>query len=152
MEVTIRDAEPGDASSLDILRAQALKAAFEDEYDRKTVGDLVATVDEELPTWIDDDRYLVAVAETEVTPVSYAVLDRQDGTLLTIVTSPDYGREGFGSAVLSHIESAAGEHGHESLSTTAPRSAMPFFDANGFERLETAEWHGLPGIRLRKPI
>ncbi|QSG09169.1 GNAT family N-acetyltransferase [Halapricum desulfuricans] len=152
MEVTIRDAEPEDASSLDVLRAQALKMTFEDEYDRQTVGDLVATVDEELPNWIDDDRYLVAVAETEVTPVSYAVFDRKNGTILSIVTSPDYEREGFGSAILAHVETAANEHGHESLSAVAPRSALAFFEACGFETAGTAEWHGLPGVRLEKSI
>ncbi|MFW6017784.1 MAG: N-acetyltransferase family protein [Halapricum sp.] len=152
MDVTIRDAEPGDSSSLDVLRAQAIKAAFEDEYDRTTVGDLVATVDEELPAWIDDDRYLVAVAETAVTPVSYGVLDQQNATLLSVVTSPDYWREGFGSVILSRLETTATERGHESLSAIVPHAMRPFFHASGFERTGTAEWYGLSGVRLRKSL
>lgn len=146
MEVTIRDAEPGDETGLRILRGQAIKATFQDEYDRKTVGDLVATVDADLPEWIEDDRYHVLVAETEITPVAYAVLDRETGELLSIVTSPDYRREGFATQVLDRIEASAREHGVETLTAIAPDASRGFFQASGFESVDDGEWYGLDAV------
>lgn len=152
MEVTIRQADADDAASLDVLRAQALKAALQTDYDRKTVGELVATVDAELSSRIDDDRYLVVVAETEITIVAYAVADRQDGELVTIMTSPDYQRSGFASAVLDRIETRVADAGHETLSATVPDPALAFFRARGFDSAETATWHNLPANRVRKSL
>ena len=124
MEVTIRDADPEDETGLRILRGQALKAAFQDEYDRKTVGDLVATVDDDLSAWIDNDRSRVLVAETEITPVSYGVLDREHGELLSILTSPDYQREGFATQLLDRLETHAREHDVETLTATAEETHL----------------------------
>ena len=152
MEVTIHRADADDATSLDVLRAQALKAAFQTGYDRKTVGELVATVDSELASRIDDDRYLVVVAETEITIVAYAVADRQDGELLSIMTSPDYQRSGFASAVLDRIETRVADAGHETLSAIVPDPALAFFQVRGFDPVETTTWHDLPASRVRKSL
>jgi len=152
MEVTIRDAEPDDETGLRILRSQALKASFQDHYDRKTVGDLVARVDADMSSWIDDDRYLVLIAETEITPVSYAVLDCEEGILRSIVTSPDYQREGFANQVLKRIESAAGEDDHDHLVAVAPEPTTAFFTAVGFERIGNAEWYDIAANRLQKQL
>jgi GNAT superfamily N-acetyltransferase len=152
MEVTIRDAEPGDETRLRILRGQAIKATFQDEYDPKTVGDLVATVDADLPAWIAEDRYLVLIAETEITPVSYAVLDSERGELLSIMTSPDYRREGFGTQVLQRLESEADNDGHDVVEATVPEPIRPFFEAAGFEQSGVAEWHDIDAIRMHKPV
>lgn len=152
MQVTIRRAEVDDAASLDVLRAQALKTAFQTTYDRKTVGELVATVDAELTSRIDEDRYLVVVAETEVTIVAYAVADRQDGELLTIMTSPDYQRAGFASTVLDRVETTLDDAGHETLSATVPDPMLAFFQAHNFESVATTTWHDLPASRVRKSL
>jgi GNAT superfamily N-acetyltransferase len=152
MDVTIRAAEPADLTELEILRAQALKATFQSEHDRRTVADLVATVDDELAAWIDDESYRVLVAETEITPVCYAALDREEGEVLTVVTSPDYTREGFASEVLARIEEDASDHGHEMLSASAPQPVAPFFESNGFEEEGSAQWYGLAAIRYHKQV
>jgi len=152
MEVTIRDAEPDDETGLRILRSQALKSRFQDDYDRKTVGELVAVVDADLPSWIGGDRHLVLVAETEITPVSYAVLDRAEGELRSIVTSPDYQREGFASQVLTRIESAAREDDHDHLDAVVPEPSTSFFTASGFDRVAETEWYDIDAIRFRKSL
>ncbi|QCC52732.1 GNAT family N-acetyltransferase [Halapricum salinum] len=150
MEVTIRDADPEDETGLRILRGQALKAAFQDEYDRKTVGDLVATVDDDLSAWIDNDRSRVLVAETEITPVSYGVLDREHGELLSILTSPDYQREGFATQLLDRLETHAREHDVETLTATAPDVSRAFFEDLGFESVGDGEWYGLDAVVFEK--
>lgn len=152
MEVTIREAAAADETQLEILRSQAIKATFQRDYDRRTVADLVATVDDDLPDWIESDRHVVLVAETEITPVCYAALDAQDGQLLTVVTSPDYRREGFATEVLARIESRAREHGFETLSATVPTESVPFFDAQDFEQGERTEWHGLAAVQMDKSV
>lgn len=152
MEVTIRDAELADETGLRILRSQALKTSFQDEYDRTTVGDLVATVDADLADRIDAEDFRVLVAETEITPVSYAVLDRRGGELVTIVTSPDYRREGFATQLLARLETVAREDDVEELTATVPDPSTEFFDAVGFEPTGTAQWHDLAATVYEKQL
>lgn len=152
MDVTIREAESGDVTGLEILRAQAVKRTFEDDYDRGTVAELVATVDADLPAWIDDDRHHVVLAETEITPVCYGVLDCQDGELLTIVTSPDYRREGFATELLARIESHARELDLDSLTASAPRQSAPFFEKRGFEPTGDGSWYDIQATRYVKAL
>ncbi|MFB6150853.1 MAG: GNAT family N-acetyltransferase [Haloarculaceae archaeon] len=72
----IRQARRDDAPTLDVLRRQAVEAAFGDAYDRGAVADVVASASTDLETWTGDDRYEVLVVETDVTPVGYGALER----------------------------------------------------------------------------
>lgn len=152
MEVDIREAGTSDESGLRILRSQAIKATFQETYDRRTVGELVATVDADLGDRIADDRFLVLVAETEITPVSYGVLDRETGDIVSIVTSPDYRREGFASQVFDSLESSARERDHDRIRAVVPDESRTFFEAVGFDAAETDEWHGLDATVFEKRL
>jgi GNAT superfamily N-acetyltransferase len=152
MDVTIREARPGDVASLDILRRQAIEATFSDRYDRTQYADLVATPDDALGDWIDDDRYRVLLAATDVTPVSYAVLDRDRAELLAVFTSPDYEREGFASVLLGRLEDDLHASGRSELFVTAPDPATGLFESTGFDAGEPGEWNGLPATTFRKSL
>lgn len=147
MDVTIREAEPSDVMSIDILRRQALEEAFRGEFDRSAFNDLVATTDPDLEGWIDSDRCSVLVAETEVTAVCYGAVDCEACSLLALYTSPDYQREGFASLLLDRLRDAAE---CDSLSATVPTTAREFFEAVGFERTGDTRWQGLPALQLRE--
>ncbi|WP_136688094.1 GNAT family N-acetyltransferase [Halorhabdus amylolytica] len=152
MKVTIRTATSTDVPSLGILRGQAIEAACSDVYDRKQYADLVADPRGDLGTWIDDDPTTVLVAETEITPVAYAVLAEDTGEVPSIATNTDYQGEGFGSVLVDRLEERAGEIGLTELCVSAPTVAAGFFETQGFEQEGETDWHGLPARRLVKSI
>ena len=142
MDVTIRAVEASDVPTLDILRRQSLEEAFRGTYDRSDFAGLVATPDDDLRNQIDSDRYVVKMTETEVTAVSYGVFDTEDCNLAALYTSPDYQREGFGTTLLDSLVSGVD---CTTISTVAPATATPFFEAYGFESVGETQWNGLSG-------
>ncbi|CCQ32508.1 amino-acid N-acetyltransferase protein [Halorhabdus tiamatea SARL4B] len=150
MPVTIREATGEDVPSLEILRRQAIEDACSDVYDRERFADLVASPDDRLPSAIESDAATVLLAETTITPVSFAIVE--DGTIEALYTSPEYQHEGHASALLEDVERLATDRGWSRLEAVAPSVAVGFFEAQGFTPRESARWHGLPGTALRKAI
>ena len=149
MDVTVREARPPDAPTLEVLRRQAVDDAVR-TYTGEPSADALPGAD--LHERIDDDRYAVRVVETEVTGVSYAVLDREAGRLSELFTAPNYQREGFASVLLDRVGSVAADAGREALTAVAPAPARQFFLANGFEpvgEMESEARFGLPATRYR---
>jgi GNAT superfamily N-acetyltransferase len=145
MDVTIRAATVDDVPSLDVLRRQAIDAAFRDEYAQSVVTDLTASPDDALRSRVESDRYDVRLAETEVTVVSYGILDLTACRLEGLFTNPAYQREGFGSLLLDRLTDAAD---CERLTARVPEPAVAFFEAAGFQTTGEAEWQGLPAQRM----
>lgn len=150
MEVTIREAEAGDVPGLEILRRQAIEAAFRPEYDRERYVDLVAGEGQRLDAWVERDDHEVLLAETEVTPVCYAALDLEETRLVALFTSPDYQEEGFARLVVERLQSSLAPG--EALSVVAPEPAVGFFERLGFEAVDDDEWNGMPAKRLRASL
>lgn len=151
MDVTVRTATAADVATLGVLRRQAVDDAVR-EYTGEPPRDAVLSGTEaRLRERIGEDRYRVHVIETEVTAVCYGVLDRETGRLDGVFTSPKYQREGFASALLDRLESAAAEAGVETLTAVAPESAEGFFRSNGFDpagRPGEPTVFGLPATRF----
>lgn len=145
MDVTIRAATVDDVPSLDILRRQALDAAFRDEYAQSVVTDLTASPDAALRSRVESDRYDVRLAETEVTVVSYGILDATACRLEGLFTNPAYQREGFAGLLLDRL---AADVDCERLSVRVPDPAVAFFEAAGFRTTGEAEWQGLPAHQM----
>jgi N-acetylglutamate synthase-like GNAT family acetyltransferase len=150
MDVRIREATPGDVPALTILRRQAVEAAYRDSRDPGDVADIVDRVGGELQARVADDSSTVLVVETEVTAVGYGVVDPATGEVPSLFVSPDYQREGFGGELLSRLQDRVADG-------TAPRAVAPdhavgFFEAQGYERVGDAEWHGLPASTLRRSV
>ncbi|QGN06940.1 GNAT family N-acetyltransferase [Halorhabdus sp. CBA1104] len=152
MDVTVRAAERGDVPGLRILRSQAIEASCSDVYDRDVYADLVVGTDDPLEAWIDEDATTVLVAETPITPVSYAVFSADAGVVRGIFTSPEYEREGFGTVLLQRIEAQMGQAGAQSVRAAVPTIAFEFFEANGYEHSSATEWRGLPAETMTKSL
>lgn len=146
MDVTIREARPEDVPALTILRQQALEAAYRERFDAAEVADIVARAGSDLPTRIDADSRTVLVVETEVTAVGYGVLDESTNALLALYVSPDYQREGFGGQLLAELETVA--RTEEPVTATVPDHAVAFFEAQGYEAGESAEWYDCPARQV----
>lgn len=152
MSLEIREATPADAASLDVIRRQALEAGLSGEYPRSAFADLVASRDERLRDWIEDDDALVLVAETEVTPVGFGAYRRTEARVLALHTAPDHQDEGCGTVLLERFERQARLDGMDRVVAAAPRNSVEFFDRRGFERRGTVEREGVTLVECRKPL
>ena len=146
MAVTVRDAIPGDTPSLEIVRRQAIESSFSSSFDRTTYADMVARPDAELPEQINQDRWVVRLAETPVTPVTYAVADTTTNELLSIYTSPDYERRGYARRVFESLEHDLGSP----ITATVPEPALGFFRAIGFHPTGVTHQIGIPHVEMEK--
>lgn len=136
MGVRIRTATPADFPILEIIRRQAVEAAYADVYDRVLYADKVAKPDEHLATWVESEEHLTLVAESDITPVAYLVIDRTTGQLLHLYTSPDYVRRGYASELINKIESTLADSGVAKLWAWSPIPALEFFTKVGFTRTD----------------
>ena len=151
MGIEIREATNADRPSLEIVRRQAIEASFSDRYPRSAYADLVASPSPALRGWIESEAVLVLVAESPVTPVSFGIIDLNDGELYGIYTSPDYRRRGYATAVLEEIESRV-SNDVERISAWAPQPARPFFRAVGFVAADERKGDAIVRIRMRKSL
>lgn len=152
MRAEIREAVPSDVPSLEIVRRQAIEAGFEGTYDRADFADLVATPAADLEAWIEAEDHLALLVETDVTVAAFGVYDAPAREIRSLYTAPDYQRHGCATALLERFTVRASEDGADSIGVSAPRNAVTFFEANGFERRGTLEREGLSFVRLRKPL
>lgn len=150
MEPGLRAARPADRPALEIVRQQAIEAAYAERYERDAVAAWVATPEAALAKWIDDDRFVVLVAETDVTQVGYAVGDRSSGRIEAIYVAPDYGRRGYGTALLEAIEARCAAAGASTLTVDAPAPVAAFFREQGFDRHGGPSDEPIPRVRLEK--
>lgn len=152
MSDPIREATPGDVPSLDVIRGQAMEAAFTDHYPRSEFADLVATPDDRLHDWIASADTLVLVVETDVTLTSFGAYEAPAARVLALYTAPEYQEEGRASALLRRFERRARDDGKDRLRATVPLPAVDFFARRGFERRRSTERNGISAVALAKPL
>ncbi|GGN84788.1 MULTISPECIES: GNAT family N-acetyltransferase [Haloarcula] len=151
--MNVREATAADVPALDVIRRQAIEAAFTGEYDRAVFADLVASPDDRLPEWVADPAWVVLVVESEVTAVGYGAVNTETGELGALYTAPDHEGSGCGSTLLEQLERRACEAGRDRLRAATPRTAVGFFERHGFERGETVERDGdVRRVRVAKPL
>jgi predicted N-acetyltransferase YhbS len=152
---SIRQVDPGDVPALDILRRQAVEAACRGAYDRASFVDIVAETGDDLGDQVADEDYHALVVETEVTPVSYGVLELpvdDAARLRALYTSPDHEGEGYAGSLLERFVERTREAGGDAIRVVAPTVSADYFEDRGFEREDEAEWHGLPAATLVRSV
>lgn len=152
MTVRVRECEPSDVPSLEVIRSQSIDSGVVDDYDRSAYADLVTDATVDLPAWIESDDYLSLVVETEVTPVGFGVYDRSEARILALCTAPEYTGFGCASRLLERFERAAGDDGSGTVRVTAPLGSAGFFEEHGFERVGTEDRDGLTMVRYEKAV
>lgn len=149
MPVAVRAAVPGDGPILDVIRKQAMEDGFSGQYPRSVYADLVAAPGDDLREWIASEEIQVTVVETDVTPVSFGVLDTRTGRILALYTAPDYQHEGFATRVLARLADRARTEGLAVITVHAPVNAVGFFERCQFHSQPTDEPpQEPPGLRV----
>jgi putative acetyltransferase len=88
---------------------------------------------------LEDDEYLVLVAEIGDAVVGFGILDVESGSLLSLYIQPGQGGTGIGSTLLGHIETSASMNGADTLDLLASHNAVGFYESHGYEQVETVE-------------
>lgn len=149
MGPTVRHATADDVPALEIIRRQAIEAAYASHLPRERYADLVATPDSGLPERVGAADHVVLVSTTEVTPTAFIGYRQLDGELVDLYTSPDYERRGHATTLLDAlVERIDGEE----LCVWAPSPVEGFFLDRGFEPTGEARSDPLPARRLSKRL
>ncbi|AFK18474.1 GCN5-related N-acetyltransferase [Haloferax mediterranei ATCC 33500] len=90
---------------------------------------------------LDDEAHHLVVAEKNDNIVGYGHLIPKAQETRAVYVHPDYGRQGVGSAILTHLEGRAREEGVAYLELWASRNAVAFYERMGYQRIgdETIE-------------
>ncbi len=147
---SIRPANEEDADSILDLREESIRAFGPEGYHDEQVD---AWAEQPLGTApylesIRDESESVIVAVAAGGLVGFGRVELDLGILSAVYVHPDYARDGVGSSLLSHLESTARRAGMESLSLHASLNAVDFYEASGYERVETVEHEVAGGVEL----
>lgn len=153
-DVQLREAQPSDTASLDIVRRQAIETGFTDAYERDDFADLVAQPDPNLGDWIEESEKIVLVITSELTPFAYGVYDRENSEILGLFTAENYQDEGHAEKILKKFEASASDHENHQITVYSPHNAVVFFEKLGFEQEEetTHPSHDLSVFQMKKRL
>jgi putative acetyltransferase len=139
--VSIRQASADD--NLDVMSVK--RAAIQDGADERYSAEQVAAWTpgtEELHDYeatLEDEGFLVLVAEIGSAVVGFAILDVESGALLALYIQPGQRGTGIGSTLLGHVETSASMNGADTVALLASHNAVGFYERHGYERVETVE-------------
>ncbi|MDY6774522.1 MAG: GNAT family N-acetyltransferase [Halobacteria archaeon] len=148
----LREAEPSDVPTLEVIRQQSLERGFSqvDEYDRSVFSRLIEHDSDSLRDEIDSESSVVLVAETDLTPVCFGVLAESSESVRLdgLYTSPNHSNCGCASRILDEFEEIADDDG--SITVDAPLNSVGFFESKGFEKVRDKQKDGIRVVRLEK--
>ncbi|MFB6087160.1 MAG: GNAT family N-acetyltransferase [Haloarculaceae archaeon] len=145
----VRRFEASDREAVRTLHRRALRAAGTDPADVPGTDDLRSVRETYVESGgeflvVERDGEVVAMGGLRVDTPACEEREGEVGELLRMRVDPDHQREGYGTAVLGALETAARERGLDRLTLTTARrqtAATEFYPANGYERVGT-EAHG----------
>jgi len=147
--IRIRDAEAGEAPSLEALqrRSSHVWEAYREQ--------LAAHPDAiELPqAFIDNGWVRVAMADDE-TPIGFSVVIPTDGSvheLDGLFVEPEYMHRGVGRALVQDAATRTSRAGGECLEVTAG-PAQGFYERVGFDLVGSAQTRFGPAVRMRRAL
>jgi len=147
----IRSTGPEDIAAVDALLARSYPALLKDDYDPRLLEVALPLISRAQPELVTCGTYFcVFVAGALVSAGGWTQASPSGdvrvgcGHIRHVVTDPSATRQGYGRALMAHIETTAAQSGIEILQCQATLTAEPFYAACGFERVEPIEVE-LPG-------
>lgn len=139
--VSVRQARASDNLDVMTVKRAAIQDGAGDDYSADQVAAWAPGADElrDYEALLDDDAYLVLVAEIGEAVVGFGILDVESGSLLSLYVQPGQGGTGIGSTLLGHIETSASMNGADALDLLASHNAVGFYERHGYERIEEVE-------------
>lgn len=152
MEIDIRPARLEDLDRVIQLQADSLKRLCAADYSPEQIMALV-----EGQAQYRGAREFIWLAEQAEALVGFAGLSALDAQITAIYVSPQFARQSIGVQLLAVIETAAIARGYQNLWVFASLTAIPFYQAQGYQLTrqagfwsETKVW--IPCPRLEKSL
>jgi len=157
-DVSFRRATPDDAEEILDIKREAIEDLEHWQYSTEQVevwkpkDDYVRTFEQA----IDDDQFVVHVAEVDGEIVGYGALNVPDERIDAVYVRPDFHGEGIATALVKHLELSAEFQGIVELDIIAARNAVPFYESVGYWQLDdevaTIEDVDLDFVRMRRRL
>ncbi len=141
----IREATPSDCDAVRHVHAESITGLGVEEYSQEQVdawatgcesADYSSAIESESLDYVvaEDDRGVVGFGS-----VKYESSERYEATVDAEITAvyvlPEMAREGVGSGLYAELERRARERGVRALGLSASKNAVPFYEAQGYERV-----------------
>jgi putative acetyltransferase len=156
MGVGIREATPDDALAVRDVHLASIEGLGPSAYDPEVVAAWAHDRDPtEYPIVANNSCFLVAEKRKLVgfgwlafEPGEHLVSEAK-AEVTAVYARPEIAREGVGSALLAELERVARERGIETLGLWASLPALPFYLAQGYERVAEHTHEFAPGVEGR---
>ncbi len=139
MGTVIRHATRDDAAAIcSVLRRSITACCAEDHHDEPALIDLWLknkTIPNTL-AWLENPLARSVVAETDGSVVGFGM--SQGDEILLCYLVPELRFKGVGKALLQALEAHALEAGMSTLRLESTRTALPFYERNGFRQMGPA--------------
>ncbi|WP_114579452.1 GNAT family N-acetyltransferase [Saliphagus sp. LR7] len=143
MEVSIRKAVAEDARQIRDVHLASIEGLGSQGYTEEQVAVWAHDRDpEEYPIESQDTYFLVAENNTAVIGFGWMKSDAGDhfetdveGEITAIYIHPSVARQGIGSRIYAELEAQAVRQNIDSLGLWASRNAVPFYEAQGYNRV-----------------
>lgn len=140
--VTIRPATKADIGAVDALLARCYPRLLKQDYPPSVLVLALPRISRAQPELVTSGTYYVAEDNGGIVGVGgwtpqapgSGKITRGVGHIRHVGTDPDTLRRGVGRALLDHIVTQTKAQGLRRLLCTSTRTAVPFYEAMGFER------------------
>lgn len=157
-DVSFRRATPDDAGEILDIKREAIEDLEHWQYSPEQV-EVWKPKDDYLDTFeqaIDDDQFVVHVAESDGDIVGYGALNVPAERIDAVYVRPAHHGEGIATALVKHLELSAEFQGILELDIIAAQNAVPFYESVGYWRLDdevaTIEDVDLDFVRMRRRL
>lgn len=165
MNVSIRRAKDGDAAAIRRIHLASIRGLGRQAYTDEQVEAWAHDRDpDEYPIEADDTT--IFVAERGGSIVGFGWLSAEpdadfqaevDGKISAIYVHPAMARDGIGETLYQALETRAREAGFESLGLWASLNAVPFYEAQGYQKIQELSYEfedGVtgPALEMRKSL
>ena len=156
--VRLRPATPADTGAVDTLLQRSYPRLLKADYPPSVLVTALPKMVKAQPALLRSGTYYVAEDETGAllgaggwtARIPGVGKGRESGraNVRHVVTDPDATRRGVGRAIMTHAMTQAKAAGMTWIHCMATRTAVPFYEAVGFERLGDVNVELGPGISL----
>jgi putative acetyltransferase len=156
MDVSLREAVPGDAHRICDVHLASIKGLAGQSYNEEQVAAWAHDRDpDDYPIESEDTYFVVAEDETAVIGFGWMKLDAGEyfqtgveGEIRAIYIHPSVTGQGIGSRIYTELETQAIRQNIASLGLWASLNAVPFYEAQGYERVAEHVHEYQDGIEL----
>jgi N-acetylglutamate synthase-like GNAT family acetyltransferase len=143
----VRLQDPVDFEHMAELQDLSIRKLLQHDYSTQQIEALAATQDVRKQGSLQ--LILLAKDDIENQLVGFVAMVRGKPQIAGLYIHPRFVRQGVGSALLRTLMELAHELGYRSLYVVSSVTATPFYQANGFETIESLSWLYLRGQWIR---